>query len=99
MLSFRLGVNDCRAAGARRGFCRRNDGERRRLSAACWHAHGHFFEALYEQAPQAVVKTSITRIFGPSQSEGNWIDRQCGSMFDPAMFSELCECPVGVHHE
>jgi len=100
MLAFRLGVHDCRKAGGRLGFQRRNDGERRRLGGcACWHAHGHFFEALYLVAPQAIVTTAVTRIYGPSKAEGNWTDRQCGSQFDPVMFSDLCDCPVGVEVE
>ena len=93
-VSFRLSAIDCKKKGGRRGFCRNKDGERRRIGGcACWHAHGHFFEALYQVNAKAVIRTaSVKSITGPTFNEGNWQDRQVGSMFDPASFSELCDC-------
>ncbi len=93
-VSFRLATVDCRKQGGRRGFCRTKDGERRRIGGcACWHAHGHFFEALYRVNSRAIIRTASTKsITGPTYQDGNWHDRQVGSMFDPAAFSELCDC-------
>lgn len=93
-ISFRLSAVDCRKKGGRLGFCRTKSGDRRRLGGcACWHAHGHFFEALYEVNGKALIRTASTNsITGPTSDEGNWKDRNIGSAFDPAMFSELCDC-------
>lgn len=107
-VSFRLAAIDCRKQGGRRGFCRNKDGERRRIGGcACWHAHGHFFEALYTVNSKAIISTAGTcqtglqtgryndserPITGPTYKQGNWRDRQVGSMFDPAYFSDLCDC-------
>lgn len=62
--------------------------ERRNLSAASWHAHGHFYETLFTIAPDAVIRigrsgTVITK------DGGNWQDWNAGSMMYPAMMSEL----------
>lgn len=92
-VSFRLSAVNCRKQGGRRGFCRTKDGERRRIGGcACWHAHGHFFEALYQINSAAVIRTASAKITGPTFGEGNWQDRNVGSMFDPASYSELCDC-------
>jgi len=70
----------------------------RHICAACWHAHGRFFDALFDIAPDARVFSSFyKRIDGTyhgwiSKEGGNWIDGQIGSMMNPAMMSESCEC-------
>ena len=86
---FTLTVNDSRKPGARRGFQRKKDGERYRLAAACWHAHGNFFEELFERSPNAVI-TSMGRKIDANQ--GNWEDKQVGSLYDPVYHSKLCDC-------
>lgn len=93
-VSFRLSVVDCKKKGGRRGFCRNKDGERRRIGGcACWHAHGHFFEALYQVNANALIRTANAKsITGPTSDEGNWQDRNVGSVFDPACYSDLCDC-------
>jgi len=93
-VSFGLSVRDCRKRGGRRGFSRNKDGERRRIGGcACWHAHGHFFEALFSIAPNAVIRASgVEPITGPDSYDGNWQDRQIGSAFDPLYYSEACDC-------
>lgn len=80
-----LTVLDSRGPGARRGFQRRKDGKRRRLSAACWHVHGYFMYYLNRKA--AIV--SLGHRSGPS---GPWRDWQVGSQFDPVYMSGLCDC-------
>lgn len=62
----------------------------RAMVAACWHVHGHFFEALFELNPRAVVMVGGgQRITAES---GNWKDRNIGSQVHPVMFSEACGC-------
>lgn len=81
------------APGARLSAYHCSTGRQRRVSAACWHVHGHFFEALFRYAPSAVVRSSWTG--GPctiTASEGNWQDANVGSRFSPMRFSEACEC-------
>lgn len=84
---FTLTVHNSSAAGARRSP------SGRRIAAACWHAHGHFFDALFDADPSALIivadttgERTIDRI------SGNWRDRQVGSIFAPYMYSELCDC-------
>jgi len=66
----------------------------RHIAAACWHAHGRFFHALFDVNPRARVFSSFCkRIDGQyhgwiTKDGGNWIDGQIGS----AMMSESCEC-------
>lgn len=62
---------------------------RRRSSYACWHVHGHFFDALFEIAPDAVVYSLNEKI---TKDKGNWVDRNIGSMMYPVYFSESCDC-------
>jgi hypothetical protein len=58
-------------------------------SSACWHVHGYFFESLLKIAPNAEITTQYGRI---DKSGGNWVDHQKGSLMEPIMYSELCEC-------
>jgi hypothetical protein len=59
--------------------------------SACWHVHGYFFEALLEIQPNAIITTQYSRI---DINGGNWVDVQKGSIMNPVMYSELCECPL-----
>ena len=72
--------------GTRQGFCRRKDGERRRLASACWHAHGLFFDSL---PATATIRVSTEHDHRPGDP---WLDRPIGSQFDPLRFSEACDC-------
>lgn len=74
-----LTVEDSREAGARRSY------EGHRIAAACWHAHGTFFDALPEG-------TEIQTFAGTFHAGDPWIDYSVGSDFRPAHASELCEC-------
>lgn len=88
-ITFTLRCIDSKAPGARRGYYRRKDGERMRLTAACWHVHGDFFDALIRANPSAIINTMYGTI---DKSGGNWIDKQVGSAVYPVMLSQLCEC-------
>lgn len=63
--------------------------QRRIGQSACWHAHGHFFDALFEIAPDAVILAGAQTI---TKDAGNWEDRNIGSMMEPFYYSEACEC-------
>jgi len=61
---FTLGVHDSTGKGSRLAP------SRRRTSSACWHVHGHFFDALFEIKEDAfVVSGWIGKI---TKEEGNW---------------------------
>ena len=88
-VTFTLRVADSSGPGHRVGFHRTNSGNRRKLSSACWHVHGNFFENLFKVWSDAWVRTGTHKI---DITEGNWQDRQIDSMADPLYFSEACEC-------
>jgi hypothetical protein len=83
---FTLKVADSSKAGARRSR------SGRRIAAACWHVHGHFFDALFDLDPDAVVKTSFTGNRTITADQGNWIDANIGNAWYPFYYSEACEC-------
>lgn len=88
---FTLKVKDSKGPGHRvhyRYSWNGYEGERRSRSA-CWHVHGHFFDALFEINPDAVVWSCGNKI---TAEEGNWIDKNIGSQMFPLMYSESCEC-------
>ena len=80
---FTLRVKDSKKLGAGRTL------RGIRSTSACWHVHGHFFEALFEINPQAVIIARSKRI---TKDAGNWEDYNVGSMMFPAMASGCCEC-------
>lgn len=87
---FTLTVESSKAPGARRSASAiRPD---RRIAAACWHVHGHFFEALFAAAPDARIKAGAHTITGPTAANGNWQDWQIGSLAYPIMYSDACDC-------
>ena len=86
---FTLTVNSSREAGHRLGNFTFSGKPQRRMAAACWHAHGDFFESLFEVNPQAVVRAGIRKI---TRDAGNWQDWNIGSMMQPMYYSEACEC-------
>jgi len=81
---FTLTVKDSAGPGARIGH------SGRRVKAACWHAHGDFFEALFKLKPNAVVKAVKRTV----TKDRNWQDWNIGSAFRPLYFSEACECGI-----
>lgn len=79
----KMGVIDSRGYGSRVSI------SGRRVSAACWHVFGHFFDWLFRIAPDAKVVASNRTI---TRSAGNWIDWNMGSEYEPASYSTLCDC-------
>jgi hypothetical protein len=84
-VQFTLRTKNSRAPGSRLNFQLK-----RHLPCACWHVHGNFFEAVLKLDSSALIisggKMRITK------DGGNWTDYQIGSMFQPTMASEACEC-------
>lgn len=85
-VDFTLTVRSSRGPGGRRGH------SGRRIAAACWHVHGHLFEAILELDPEAKIVSSMATI---TRHGGNWQDRNIGSMVSPLYYSEACDC--GYH--
>jgi hypothetical protein len=77
--NFRLRVHSSRGPGSRKAA----DG--RRISAACWHAFGHYLDALGD------AHVIIPGYRGPACRHG-WVDRNIGSQARPFMYSEACDC-------
>ena len=86
--NFTLTVHSSKSAGHRLGM-QHGNGKQRRIAAACWHVHGHFFEALLSIAPDARIITTKSVI---TKYGGNWQDCNIGSMMFPMYYSEACEC-------
>ena len=88
-LQFTITVNDSSGTGAKY-----NHVTGRRVSAACWHAHGDLFETLLDIEPNARIVTG----YGPNGSEitadgGNWQDwAATGIYYGPMMASQMCNC-------
>lgn len=80
-----LKVESSKGLGSRLGFSRTSLGNRRHLPCACWHVHGVFFDSL---PVGAKIRTGRVKT-APCEA---WQDFNVGSMVDPAMFSDLCEC-------
>lgn len=80
-----LTVKSSRNDGARRGY----DG--RRISAACWHVYGVFYDALLSVNPTIEIKTT-GRTNPVTINDHKWQDRNIGSIICPMMYSDACEC-------
>jgi len=78
-IHFTLRVRSSKGPGHRLGHIYPWDSafERRRLTSACWHVHGHFFDALLEINPAAVIITQGTKRV--DVNGGNWQDWNIGS--------------------
>jgi hypothetical protein len=74
-----LTVNSSKDKGGRRGF------SGKRVAAACWHAHGTFFDNLPEG-------TEIEASGQKYHAGDPWVDRQIGSLMQPMYYSEACDC-------
>lgn len=88
-IHFTLRCKSSKGPGHSLGFHRTSRGNRRRLTACCWHVHGDFFDALLAINPDAVIYSLARKI---TKDGGNWQDWNAGSMMDPLPASEKCEC-------
>jgi hypothetical protein len=79
-IRFTLTVNSSRGKGGRW-----NHDKSRRVAAACWHAHGEFFDSLPDEA---VIVANGEKI----RPGDTWKDQRMGSLFCPVYYSELCDC-------
>ena len=77
----RLTVEDSLGPGSRRSH------EGRRIRAACWHAHGTFFDALPPEAE--IIVAGEVNVHRPGDE---WQDRNIGSQMYPLYHSEACNC-------
>jgi hypothetical protein len=83
-IQFTLRVKDSKGPGHAIGYH-----HARRLTFACWHVHGYFFEALFEVNPNVVVYSRGKKI---TKDGGNWEDWNAGSEIYPLYMSNKCEC-------
>lgn len=100
--TFTLSVHESVRRGTHKGESapgsRINAVSGRHIAAACWHAHGRFFSALFDVNPGARVFSSFYRRANGTyegwitKDGGNWVDGQIGSLMYPVMMSESCEC-------
>jgi hypothetical protein len=70
-------------------------GNRRKLTSACWHVHGDFFDALIgEVNNEAIVTTGNNKkiFYQQDMVVGNWEDWNIGSMYYPLYYSDACDC-------
>ena len=88
-LRLTLRVKDSRGPGARLSIPHLRGDKQRHLISACWHVHGHFYDAL---PPEAVIQVSIRDGMHNISPGDRWHDWDCGSRMHPAYMSELCEC-------
>ena len=93
---FTLRVADSKEPGHRRGFAHPSwygangkPHKARRLTSACWHVHGEFFNAVWDIEPEAVIRAGALVMRNKAD---NWQDRNVGSLLCPQMFSEACDC-------
>ena len=78
-----LKVKDSHKAGARRGFAGK------RMVAACWHVYGTFFDEVLKFNDNAVIVAMGKKI---TLGRGNWEDKNIGSIAQPLMYSDACDC-------
>jgi hypothetical protein len=79
-LNVTLTVNDSKEIGSRR------NAEGGRIAAACWHAHGVFFDSL-------PAGTEIRSAQGGTFHAGDkWQDSNIGSLYRPLQASHACNC-------
>jgi len=88
--NFTLKVKSSKEKGHSYGYDFPPSGRKpRRLTSACWHVHGDFFETLLEINPEAVIMSRGHRI---DKNGGNWKDWNAGSIMYPQYMSEKCDC-------
>lgn len=78
-----LRVVDSHKVGSRRGY------SGKRMVQACWHVYGVFFDELISSNDKIVIVAMGKKI---QKGEGNWEDTNVGSLANPRMYSEMCDC-------
>lgn len=86
-INFTITVKDSKKSGAKFDPYFGKNGKR--ISAACWHVHGHFFEYLFLNFDNIVIISQGKKM---SDNSDNWTDQIIGSNFEPLYFSEACKC-------
>ena len=92
---FTLRVLRSDSPGHRLGFSRTANGNRRRFTAACWHAHRDLLALVFKQFPMARLKSAGGNYKGAIDFQVNydWTgDRNIGSIMDPLHYRNACEC-------
>lgn len=90
-----LKPKNARNPGGRTGFFLTSKGNPMHVSAGCWHAHGDFFDALLKINPEIVIQVAGPRKIYKNkygENEGNWEDRNIGSLYQPMYYSSACHC-------
>jgi hypothetical protein len=86
---FTLTVKDSSKAGGRRAA------SGRRVAAACWHAHRDIMQAIFDQAPAAILVTALARYEGAQGFSDTFPETgftSIGSMANPLYMGVACEC-------
>jgi len=88
---FTLRVNSSKGPGAKTNL---TSIQGRRSVAACWHAHGDLFDALWnlEGGSVGAYYVEAGRVGRMHGRGDNWQDFNIGSQFRPVKFSQSCEC-------
>ena len=86
---FTLTVRDSKAPGARRSHTGR------RIAAACWHAHRDFMAAIFDLAPDAVLRSYLAVYKGKSGFERDYPATgyaNISSIMQPMEHRHACDC-------
>lgn len=85
----RLRTKSSRGSGARLSWSGRH------IPAACWHAYRDVLEAVFEEYPDARIRTAMATYKGRQGFRENYPGtayKNIGSMMAPAYMPELCGC-------
>ena len=92
---FTLRVLRSGAPGHRLGFSRTSKGNRRRLTAACWHAHRDLLALVFERFPCVKLVSAVATYRGRDDFESNHGFtgyNNIGSVMEPLYHHNACEC-------
>jgi hypothetical protein len=89
--SYRLSVRSSRERGARRSH------SGRRMAVACWHAWRDVLAELFNQFPDATVRTALATYKGRGGFE-DWFEltgaTNIGSIREPLRMDDACDCKL-----
>ena len=88
LFKLRLSICDSHSTGTKIGY------RGRRVTAACWHVHGNFFDALLKENPQITITVGGLPTIKVKDGKviNNWIDYGGGCGLYPSYASEECNC-------